>query len=146
MGNLTCKMSPLSPNMAAIPYAYLFALATIIFFFLYPAVHYFKDPKRLRRFPNLSLLSGISSLPFIVVAHGGFRSKYLAKVHKKHPVIRTGPNALSYGDPRAIKDIYGHNTKCVKDEHQRKRKVLSSAYALKNLEEWEFKVADKAQR
>lgn len=28
-------------------------------------------------------------------------------------------------------------------DHARKRKVLSSAYALKNLEEWEFKVADK---
>jgi hypothetical protein len=29
-----------------------------------------------------------------------------------------------------------------KSDHARKRKVLSSAYALKNLEEWEFKVAD----
>lgn len=31
-------------------------------------------------------------------------------------------------------------------EHARKRKVLSSAYALKNLEEWEHKVADKTAR
>jgi len=30
-----------------------------------------------------------------------------------------------------------------KGEHQRKRKVLSSAYAIKNLEDWEYKVADK---
>ena len=63
-------------------------------------------------------------------------------------------------------DIYGHNTKCLKDtfytllsgthyhladvvdkpEHARKRKVLSSAYALKNLERWEHKVADKTER
>lgn len=66
----------------------------------------------------------------------------------------------------AAQDIYGHNTKCTKDDqysvtagthfhladvvdkkdHARKRKVLSSAYALKNLEEWEFKVADKTLR
>lgn len=31
-------------------------------------------------------------------------------------------------------------------DHSRKRKVLSAAYALKNLEEWEFKVADKTSR
>jgi cytochrome P450 len=108
-------------------------------------------------------LSGISSIPFMVLAHGGARSTYLAKLHQKHPVIRVGPNALSYGDVRAIKDIYGHNTPCTKDgayvitsgshyhladvidkhDHARKRKLLSSAYAIKNLEGWEHKVADK---
>ncbi|RFU26472.1 hypothetical protein B7463_g9863, partial [Scytalidium lignicola] len=102
----------------------------------------------------------------MVESHYGFRSKKLQNLHKKHPVIRIGPNSLSYGDAQAIKDIYGHNTKCIKDdqynvtagthyhladvidkdEHARKRKVLSAAYALKNLEEWEFKVADKASR
>ena len=33
-----------------------------------------------------------------------------------------------------------------KSEHARKRKVLSAAYALKNLETWEHKVADKTER
>lgn len=102
----------------------------------------------------------------MILAHTGARSQYLAKLHKEYPVIRTGPNMLSYSDPRAVKDIYGHNTKCVKDasyiitagshfhladvidksEHARKRKVLSAAYALKNLEGWEYKVADKTSR
>lgn len=102
----------------------------------------------------------------MIEAHRGFRSRRLAELHKDHPVIRTGPNTLSYSDVRAIKPIYGHNTKCAKDdsylrtagthfhladvidkpEHARKRKVLSAAYALKNLEDWEFKVADKTQR
>lgn len=111
-------------------------------------------------------LSGVSNIPFMLLAHGGFRSRHLAEIHQKYPVIRTGPNTLSYGDVRAIKDIYGHNTKCAKDssyvitsgthfhladvidkpEHARKRKVLSSAYALKNLEGWEHKVADKTAR
>lgn len=120
----------------------------------------------LRKYPNLSPFSGISALPFMFMASRGFRSMELAELHKKHPVIRTGPNMLSYGDVRAIKDIYGHNTKCTKDasyavtagthfhladvinkpDHARKRKVLSSAYALKNLESWEYKVTDKVQR
>ena len=102
----------------------------------------------------------------MVLAHGGARSQYLAKAHKKHPVLRTGPNTLSFGSVSAIKPIYGHGTPCIKDEqytvtagthfhladvvekqdHARKRKVLSSAYALKNLEGWEYKVADKAVR
>ncbi|KAF2147020.1 uncharacterized protein K452DRAFT_282003 [Aplosporella prunicola CBS 121167] len=114
----------------------------------------------------MSPLSGITAIPYMILAHGGNRSLALAEMHKTHPVIRTGPNTLSYGDVRAIKDIYGHNTKCTKDEsyiagagthyhladvvdkpeHSRKRKVLSSAYALKNLEGWEHKVADKVER
>jgi cytochrome P450 len=114
----------------------------------------------------MSLFSGMTNIPFMIVAHGGFRSEYLRKLHKKHPVIRTGPNALSFSDPQAIKYIYGHGTKACKDDgyiitssthmhladvvdkadHARKRKILSSAYALKNLEEWEHKVADKVER
>jgi hypothetical protein len=66
----------------------------------------------------------------------------------------------------APQDIYGHSTPCIKDvfydtlagthhhladvrdkeDHQRKRRVLSSAYALKNLEGWEHKVSDKTER
>ncbi|RSM18005.1 hypothetical protein CDV31_003103 [Fusarium ambrosium] len=37
-------------------------------------------------------------------------------MHKEHPVIRTEPNSLSYGSVQAIKDIYGHGTKCLKGE------------------------------
>ena len=114
----------------------------------------------------MSLFSGVSNLPFMILAHGGARSTYLAKLHKKEPVLRTGPNTLSFGSVQAIKDIYGHGSPCLKDEsysltasshyhladvidkqdHSRKRKMLSSAYALKNLEGWEYKVADKVTR
>src|ERR1700722_1580800 len=63
-------------------------------------------------------------------------------------------------------DIYGHESSCTKDifydrlagihfhladvidkpEYARKRKVLSSAYALKNFKGWEHKVSDKTDR
>lgn len=166
------------------PYAAVLGLAVFIYLIGYPVWVYFRDEKGrfttkprsgsrhtdfsegLRRFPNMTPLSGISSIPFMVLAHSGARSTYLVKLHKKYPVIRTGPNTLSYGDIRAIKDIYGHNSDCTKDtsyvvtagshyhladvidkkDHSRKRKVLSSAYALKNLEGWEHKVADKTAR
>ncbi|KAF2083320.1 cytochrome P450 monooxygenase [Saccharata proteae CBS 121410] len=148
------------------PYAALLGVCFFSYFIVYPVFEYFRDPKGLRKFPNMSTFSGMSNIPFMLLAHGGFRSKHLAELHKKHPVIRTGPNSLSYGDVRAIKDIYGHNTKCTKDDsyvvtagthyhladvvskpdHARKRKVLSSAYAIKNLEGWEYKVADKTAR
>ena len=41
-----------------------------------------------------------------------------------------------------------HHLADVRDklDHQRKRRILSSAYALKNLEGWEHKVADKTER
>jgi hypothetical protein len=102
----------------------------------------------------------------MILAHGGSRSSYLSQLHKKQPILRTGTNSLSFGDVRAIKDIYGHGSRCTKDEqydllagthyhladatnkadHARKRKTMSSAYALKNLEGWEHKVADKVER
>ncbi|KAL1846530.1 hypothetical protein Plec18167_005356 [Paecilomyces lecythidis] len=148
----------------------MYALAVTLFFifcfFVKPVVIYIYDPKGLRKYPNFSFFSGISDLPFLYESRRGFRSRRLFEAHKKHPVLRIGPNALSYSDPRAIKDIYGHGTACVKDrfysetagshshladvvdksDHARKRKILSSAYALKNLEEWEFKVADVSRK
>ncbi|KAE8336004.1 hypothetical protein BDV24DRAFT_168665 [Aspergillus arachidicola] len=101
----------------------------LIYYIVIPIINYFRDPKGLRKYPNLTFVSGISDLPLIYYSHKGI-----------HPV--------------AIKDIYGHGTKCTKDvfysalsgshyhladvvdkeDHARKRKVLSSAYAIKNLE------------
>ncbi|KAF7194926.1 Benzoate 4-monooxygenase [Pseudocercospora fuligena] len=153
-------------------YGYALGLLAITFVLLSTlgkwTVDYFRDPKGLRRYPNMTWFSGITNGPYMLLSYAGFRSKYMLELHRKtgHSIIRTGPSALHFGDMRAIKDIYGHSSKCTKDhqysvqagthmhladvvdkpEHARKRKVLSSAYALKNLEDWEFKVADKVER
>ncbi|KAL5363943.1 cytochrome P450 [Aspergillus floccosus] len=141
-------------------------LLVLVCYGVFPVINYFRDPKGLRRYPKLSLWSGISNLPLVYLSHKGIRSKTLLEAHTKHPVLRIGPNSLSYADTNAIKDIYGHGTQCTKDlfyselsgthfhladvvdkgEHARKRKVLSSAYAIKNLENWEHKVADMSRR
>ncbi|UNI15403.1 hypothetical protein JDV02_001938 [Purpureocillium takamizusanense] len=159
-------MPALHVELGSVPYAYLLASWAIILFFVYPFILYLYDAKGLRKFPNMSTFSGMSNLPFMILAHGGNRSTHLATLHKKEPVLRMGPNSLSFGRVQAIKDIYGHGTPCIKEEsyvltagthyhladvvnkaeHARKRKVLSSAYALKNLERWEHKVADKVDR
>ncbi|KAI0423053.1 cytochrome P450 [Xylaria grammica] len=147
----------------------LFAsLSLLVYFILIPVFNYVRDPKQLRRFPAYRPLAGITNLVFMFEAaqEKSFRSKTLLEKHREHPVLRIGPNSLSYGSYRAIKDIYGHGTKCTKGdfyqtlagthfhladvidkaEHARKRKVLSAAYALSNLETWEYKVADKVER
>lgn len=152
--------------VVSVPYAAALGFCFLLYFVVYPIIGYFRDVNGLRRYPNMHPLSGVSSIPFMVLAHGGARSTYMAKLHQTYPVIRVGPKSLSYGDVRAIKDIYGHNTPCTKDgayvitsgshyhladvidkhDHARKRKLLSSAYAIKNLEGWEYKVADKTAK
>jgi len=74
---------------------------------------------------------------------------------------------LSFRDVQAIKDIYGFGSACQKHEmynlqngeghmnilnvidredHNRKRRMLSHAFSTKNLESWEFKITDKVEK
>lgn len=81
----------------------LAALLLILRFLIYPLVIYFIDLKGLRRYPNMSFFSGVSDLPYMIESTRGVRSKNLVELHKRHPVIRIGPNSLSYGNVGAIK-------------------------------------------
>ena len=143
-----------------------FILSVCLLFLLEPLVTYLWDPKNLRRFPSQNALSGISNLGYILERWRGFRSKSLHTVHQHHPVVRIGPNSVSFSTPDAIRSIYGHSTTCFKGdmysvpagpyasildvvhkgEHARKRRLLSHAFATRNLEQWEFKVTDKTQK
>lgn len=142
------------------------AITLSLLFVLRPLIRYMWDPKKLRRFPNHNALSGVTNLGYIIERCRGFRSKDLHKKHEVIPVIRTGPNSLSFSSPDAIRAIYGHSTTCVKgdmytapagphaslldvvnkEDHARKRRYMSHALATRNLETWEFKVADKVER
>ncbi|KAM0712112.1 hypothetical protein Q7P37_011206 [Cladosporium fusiforme] len=142
------------------------ALFLLCRFIIFPTIHYIRDPKGLRKYTNHSLFSGISDWPYCYLSACGFRSRDLTEAHKKHAIIRIGPNNLSFGHVDAIRGIYGHGTPCVKDlkyvitasdhphlfdvvekkKHSEKRKRLSAAFAIKNLERWEFKVADTTGR
>ncbi|KAL3462280.1 cytochrome P450 [Aspergillus heterothallicus] len=140
----------------------------IVVWLILPVLNYFRDPKGLRKYRNLSLLSGITDLPYLHLNSQGFRSRSITEAHQRlnSPILRIGPNNLSFGDVKAVRDIYGHSTPCLKDlkysitggphpnifdvvdkpKHSEKRKRLSAAFAIKNLVEWEFKVADTTGR
>ncbi|KAE8153133.1 benzoate 4-monooxygenase cytochrome P450 [Aspergillus avenaceus] len=119
-----------------------------------PFVIYFYDPNRLRRYPNQNLFSGLTSLAYVYERRHSFRTRELRLQHDKHPILRLSPTVLSFGSVEAVKDIYGHGSPCVKDdmyklitgdhahllnvvdkdEHARKRRMLSNAFATRNLE------------
>lgn len=156
--------------MAVIVFSSARFWAPILFFcfvlrcLLKPLIVYFCDSKRLRRYPNQNLFSGITNFAYMWERTRGFRTKRLYEQHQI--IIRLGPNSLSFADVRAIKDIYGHSTQCRKDdqysvtagshsnlldavdktEDARKRKLLSNAFATRNLEQWGFKVSDKVKK
>ncbi|KAK2593521.1 hypothetical protein QQS21_008787 [Conoideocrella luteorostrata] len=137
-------------------------------FLLYPILYWLIDKKGLRKYPNYALLSPITDLRHCYLSSSGTRSKSLVAEHvrRNEPILRIGPNAIAFNHADAIKDIYGHRTKCLKDkkesilagthrhlfdvvdkaEHSRKRKLLSAAFAIKNLEKWEFKVRYTSER
>lgn len=75
----------------------------VLYFLIIPVAQYFDDTKGLRKYHNFYSLSGIYDLPFVYEAQKGFRSRNLFEAHKKHPVLRIGPNSISYSDTNAIK-------------------------------------------
>lgn len=125
---------------------------------------YFRDPKGLRRFPSMSALAPFTNASYMYYASSGRRYKTLHKAHEKlGPIVRVGPNSVSFNDVTGARDIYGHGSPVRKDdfyallsgthrhladvadraEHSRKRRVLAAAFSQAGLEKWEHIVADR---
>ena len=163
--------NPEQPNMDRLssPTA-LFAIALFgcaCVCFLIPSKHvydYFRDQKGLRRFPGMTILSPFTNIPYMFYASQKRRYKAVHEAHQKlGPVIRVGPNSVSFADVNAARDIYGHGSPVRKDhfydvqagshrhladvsdreDHSRKRRVLAGAYSQAGLERWEHIVADR---
>ncbi|KAG8164043.1 hypothetical protein KVR01_005961 [Diaporthe batatas] len=65
------------------------------------------------------LLSRATPWPWALRQSFGVQAFYTHRQHAKYgPVVRIGPNHLTFTDPRAWKDIYGHRTGGEKDGHQ----------------------------
>lgn len=92
-----------SRNMFGYLLSAVVAFVLISYFIIWPVADYFRDPKGLRKYPSLNFLCGITDLAFMYEAHKGFRSHALLEAHQKSPVVRIGPNSLSYSDLSAIK-------------------------------------------
>lgn len=136
--------------MALILYA---LVATPVFMVLYSAFEYLYDSKRLRRFPSPSI-AGFSDL-WALYYH--WNNNRFRAVHDAHellgPIVRIQPHHLSFTDPRALKDIYGHGSPLMKapyydniagdyhdvanatdrGEHSRKRRIMSHVFSHKHV-------------
>ncbi|KAK3670016.1 hypothetical protein LTR78_010115 [Recurvomyces mirabilis] len=141
----------------------------VIISFQLPLNHvfeYFRDRKALRRFPGMTPLAPFTNLPYMYHASRGRRYKAVHEAHQKYgPIVRVGPNSVSFNDVQAVRDIYGHGSAVRKDEfydvlsgthrhladvadrddHSRKRRVLAGAYSQAGLEHWEHIVADRTR-
>ncbi|KAK4493908.1 hypothetical protein PRZ48_015093 [Zasmidium cellare] len=123
---------------------------------------YLADTKSLRRFPSPCVAA---FTPFWAIWQNVKGRRYLAveAAHRKlGPVIRIGPNSVSFSDPHAYKVIYGHGSPIVKDEfydnlagstpamadtsdrhlHAAKRKNVSSIFSAKHIALMEPKIVE----
>ena len=138
----------------------IIGIACFFFVILTPVIKYLQDPKCLRRFPSPSVAAFTSIWAMYHNWHG---RRYLAvdEAHKRlGAVVRIGPNHVSFSDPAAYKDIYGHGSSIVKDTfydnlagstpsiadtssrlmHSQKRRNVSSIFSAKNVTALEPKV------
>lgn len=135
-------------------------LAVIVLLFL--VIIYILDPRLLRRFPSPSPIASLT--PFWALYHDWRARRYFAceEAHQiLSPVVRIAPNHLSFSDPKAYKDIYGHGSSIIKIAfydniagntpamadipsrlfHAHKRRKVSSVFSTKNITSMELKVA-----
>lgn len=130
-------------------------------FFLCRAIWvYLSDPLKLRHLPAPNLLAAIS--PLWCFRHSAKGDRYLA-IHEAHKklggVVRIAPDHVSINLPEAVKEVYGHaNASKVqkadfydtlageyhnianvrnREDHARKRKNISSAFAMSSILELE---------
>lgn len=130
-----------------------------------PVFNYLEDPKGFRKYPSQNPFSGFTDISFGLEkwrSQGPFHTARLHEMLVKSPVMRLGPNWLSFGSSRAVKDIYGYGSPCLKSAlydalqgggqhlvnissrslHSSRRKMVATAYAPKNIEAWEPKIAE----
>lgn len=139
-------------------------IGPLAFFFIRAVYRYLADPYDLKHFPTPSIVAAVTPLWCFRHSAIGDRFQAVDRAHRKlGDAIRIGPDHVSINVLEAIKDIYGHgsmgrlmkadfydtlageyhniaNTRD-RDEHQRKRKYISNAFALSNILELEPKIA-----
>ena len=138
-------------------------VATFMLFVVKPIYDYYRDPHDLRRFPTASRWAAFTNLWYMYIGWSHQRYIRLHAAHKKHPIVRVGPNHLSCGRADAIREVLGHGVFLRKTdfyavlagshrhivdeqdrgEHSRKRKLLAAAYSAKAVASYEPVIARK---
>lgn len=142
------------------------ALAIFGFYVVVPLIEYLKDPKKLRRFPSVSV-AGFTNGWMVLHQYLYKRTLAVHNAHKKlGTVVRIGSSHISFASQQAIKDIYGHGTPTTKDDfyhayvgthlnvsdsqdkaiHSHKRKRFAVAFAQKSITDLEYVVIEHLQK
>lgn len=139
--------------------------AWILLILLWPFIRYLQDPKGLRKYPSQNIFSGLTGLAYgweVGRRHRVFHTRRLHEQLVRDPVVRIGPNWLSFGRGQAVRDIYGFNSPCLKgtiydslqgggeslilttsrEVHSQRRRMVAASYAPSNVELWEPRVAE----
>ena len=165
LNNLTFPLLPGTPSawILGVCASFLSFLALIVlrsaFFFLW-------DPYELRKFPAPSG-AGFTNLWHAYQSRMLRRSRAILQAHDRlGPIIRIQPKHISFSDPRAVQDIYGHKSPIVKsvfyktisggdheslvstldrEDHARKRRYISNIFSQRNVISMEPLVVEKVQ-
>ena len=131
----------------------LASLSLLVYTVICPLYLYFKDPKKLRRFPGPPA-AAITNTWGVLHQYFHTRTEAVHQAHQKYGnIVRIGTNHLSFASVEAIRDIYGHGTPVTKDNfyqafvsthlnvsdaqekaiHNVKRKRFAAAFAQKRI-------------
>ncbi|KAF5357017.1 hypothetical protein D9756_006535 [Leucocoprinus leucothites] len=115
------------------------------------------DSQGIRNYPG-PLLAKFSDIWLGYISKKGHRSEVIHEVHRKYgPIVRIAPNHISIADPDALSVVYAHGNGATKsnfydafvsirrgvfnvrdrNEHTRKRKIISHIFSQKNVMEFE---------
>lgn len=141
--------------------------AVLLLLILRPVCEYYRDPKALRRFSAAHPLAGITNLWIFSCSLSRGRHKYITAAHERYgDVVRIAPEHLSFTDPRAAKDVYGHGTSILKDsfyahvaggnpsmaqttnraDHAKKRRWMSNVFSAKEITAMEPRVQERVEQ
>ncbi|KAH8828626.1 cytochrome P450 [Flagelloscypha sp. PMI_526] len=133
------------------------------------AIHilgYFYDPYNLRKYPG-PFFARFSYFWLASVARQGKRSEVVHSLHNKYgPVVRISPTQISLADPSALPIVYAHGNGSLKsdfydafvsirtgifntrnrNEHTRKRKLISHVFSSKNVLQFEPHILNYVHR
>jgi benzoate 4-monooxygenase len=142
------------------------AITFLAYYILLPFIEYYKDPKKLRRFPSVSV-AAFTDAWMVIQQYCYSRTVAVHRAHLKHgPIVRIGTSHISVASQQAIKNIYGHGTPATKDNfykayvgthlnvsdsqdrgvHSHKRKRFAVAFAQKTITDLEYAVAEKLEK
>ncbi|KAF9445726.1 cytochrome P450 monooxygenase [Macrolepiota fuliginosa MF-IS2] len=125
--------------------------------FLTHVVPWLWDSHGIRKYPG-PFLAKFSDIWLGYVSKGGHRSEVVHEMHRKYgPVVRIAPDHVSIADPDALTVVYAHGNGALKsnfydafvsirrgvfnvrdrNEHTRKRKIISHIFSQKSVLEFE---------